>query len=84
MFERRLCWQGNFLRHSREKYGGKYESRFIYIRSNEISFNQTWTSKKGTPTKHGEAVNITNIFLWFILNLSLALTLQVTISLRFS
>ena len=36
MFERRLCWQGNFLRHSREKYGGKYESRFIYIRSNEI------------------------------------------------
>ena len=36
MFGRRLCWQGNFLRHSREKYGGKYESRFIYIRSNEI------------------------------------------------
>ena len=33
---KRLCWQGNFLRHSREKYGGKYESRFIYIRSNEI------------------------------------------------
>ena len=34
-----LFWQGNFLRHSREKYGGKYESRLIFIRSvrsNEI------------------------------------------------
>ena len=34
-----LFWQGNVLRHSREKYGGKYESRLIFIRSvrsNEI------------------------------------------------
>ena len=34
-----LLWQGNVLRHSREKYGGKYESRLIFIRSvrsNEI------------------------------------------------
>lgn len=31
-----LCWQANFLRHSREKYGGKYESLLIFIRSNEI------------------------------------------------